>query len=253
MTLNQTFALNWSGDGSSSITGSVPLSGDTIIVSDVSLINGTVPVALAIRAAGLQGLYLKSTVDCTITFRDAGGTSVGSKALLATVPYVYASGIGTTPISDDVVTATVVASATGTLQIRGIQDGTPATATAALSGTITSAVESQIVTGGRTIILTLTGATWQPTGTAFSNQRRAIIDGIDSAQAEAAGWDAQKVNLLDSNVVRTSATIVTITLSALGSYVITANEVLTATIPASATSADAPIVASPTATITANS
>ena len=63
---------------------------------------------------------------------------------------------------------------------------------ATLTGTITaSVVESDIVTGGKTIILTLTGDTWVAAGAAFNAQRQNIINGIDSAQAEATGWDAE--------------------------------------------------------------
>lgn len=253
MTLTQSIALNWSGDGSAGINGSVSGTGDGVIANDIGLINGSQAVPVGIRAGGLNLLYLKSDIACTVTFRDAGGGSVGAVTLVAAKPYIWHSGQGTIPISDDVATISATAAATGTLQLRGVQDSTPAIATAALTGTITSAVESDIVGGGKTIILTLTGATWQPAGAAFNNQRQAILNGLDSAQSEAAGWDAQLPTIAVSTVVRTSNSVVTITLPALGSYSVTANETITATIPASATTADQTIVASPTFTITANS
>ena len=55
-----------------------------------------------------------------------------------------------------------------------------AVATVTLSGTVTTTItEADIVTGGRTIILTLSGDTWVASGTAFDAQRQFIIDGLD--------------------------------------------------------------------------
>jgi len=123
---------------------------------------------------------------------------------------------------------------------------------AALTGTITASVnEGDIVSGGKTIILTLTGDTWVTAGATFDAQRQNIINGIDSAQAEASGWDAEvKAKEVVGAVIRTSVTIVTITLSAASAYDITTQETITATIPASAlvTSGDA-VIASPTFTV----
>lgn len=102
----------------------------------------------------------------------------------------------------------------------------------ALTGTATpSATEAQIVAGGRTVIITLTGAEWIPAGAEFNAQRQAILDGFVSAQSEANGWNAEQDGLAVTNVVRTSATVVTVTFSALASYSITADETVTVTIP----------------------
>jgi hypothetical protein len=79
--------------------------------------------------------------------------------------------------------------------------------------------------------------------------RSDIIIGIDSAQSEGAGWDVQKYNLNLTDVVRTSSTVVTITLSALSGYDITAQETLTLTVPAVALTGNTLIVATPTFTI----
>ena len=123
--------------------------------------------------------------------------------------------------------------------------------TVTLTGTVTTATESDIVAGGKTIILTLTGDTWVASGATFNAIRQNIIDGIDSDLSESGGWDAQvKANQGVSGVVRTSDTVVTITLDAQASYNITATETITATIPASAVSLAAPIVASPAFTVT---
>lgn len=106
---------------------------------------------------------------------------------------------------------------------------------AALTGTITSAAtETTIVNGGETAILTLTDAEWVPAGAEFDAQRQAIIDGFVSAQSEANGWNAERANIPLTDVVRTSDTVVTITLSALATYSITQNEFITVTVPGSA-------------------
>ena len=118
---------------------------------------------------------------------------------------------------------------------------------AALTGTATTATEADIVAGGKTIILTLTGDTWVAAGATCDAQRQNIINGLDSAQAEATGWDAVVKALQGvAGVVRTSATVVTITLDAQATYNITAAETITATIPATAVTLASAIVASPT-------
>lgn len=122
-----------------------------------------------------------------------------------------------------------------------------APATCALTGTVTTAAEDDIVTGGRTIILTLTNDTWVTSGATFDGQRANIIAGLDSAQAEATGWDATvKATQGVSGVVRTSDTVVTITLDAQASYQITAPETITVTVPSTALTGAAALVASPT-------
>jgi hypothetical protein len=80
----------------------------------------------------------------------------------------------------------------------------------------------------------------------FSSFRRAILNGLDSAQAEGTGWDAVKTTIDESAVVRTSSTVVTITLPAIPSYDITASEVITDTVPGAALTGAVDIVATPT-------
>jgi len=124
------------------------------------------------------------------------------------------------------------------------------TVSAALTGTATSSItEADVVAGGKTIVLTLTNETWvaEPT---FGGARSSISAGITSAQGEANGWNARvRPNIPDANVVRTSDTVVTITLQAQANYDITAQEVITATIPSYATTHGALLVASPTFTV----
>lgn len=125
-------------------------------------------------------------------------------------------------------------------------------ATVALTGTIIGASETDIVAGGKTIILTVTGDTWVAAGGTFDAQRQNIINGMDSAQAEATGWDAVvKATAAVTDVVRTSASVVTITLEAFATYNITANETITVTVPSTALLLGAAVVASPTFNVTA--
>lgn len=123
--------------------------------------------------------------------------------------------------------------------------------TVAITGTATSAITTaDIVAGGKTIIITATGDTFVAAGATFDGVRQAIINGIDSAQAEATGWDAVvKAGLATSTVVRTSATVVTVTLSAFATYKVTATETVTVTVPASALVGNLAIVGTPTFTV----
>jgi len=129
----------------------------------------------------------------------------------------------------------------------------PPVLSAVLTGTLVPTVtEADIVTGGKTVIITLTGDTWVAAGATFDAERQNIINGLDSAQAEAAGWDAVvKATAAVTDVVRTSSTVVTITLEAFASYNVTATETITCTIPASALVSVLSLVATPTFTVTA--
>lgn len=120
------------------------------------------------------------------------------------------------------------------------------TASAVISGTAGSDfTENAIRDGGRTILIDLAGDTWESAG--FDAARQAIIDGITSAQSETLGWNNEvRDKEVVTAVVRTSATRITITLTASSLYEITASESITVTIPAAAlVSSATPIVASP--------
>lgn len=115
----------------------------------------------------------------------------------------------------------------------------PAVGSAALTGTAIAGgvLESEIVTGGDTIIITLTGDTWAAAGTGpigSTADTQALIDGFDSAQSEANGWNVEVRDKMvpADDVVRTSDTVCTITIPATAGYVITADETITGTIPA---------------------
>lgn len=119
---------------------------------------------------------------------------------------------------------------------------------ASITGTsVPNLTETQVVTGGKTIVITLSGDTWVASGATFEAQRQAIIDGIDSNQSYVAGWNAEvRDNMAVTTVVRTSDTVVTVTLPATAGYAIDAPETITVTIPASAVTANEEYVAVPT-------
>ncbi len=123
----------------------------------------------------------------------------------------------------------------------------------ALTGTVTSADQDDIVAGARTIILTLSGGvTWDATLGADNGVTTAFIAAFDSAQSEAAGWDAVvKVGIMYTAVTRTSSTVATVVLPAFAGYAVTATETITATVPASAiTGYGVALVADTTFTVT---
>lgn len=125
-------------------------------------------------------------------------------------------------------------------------------ASAALTGTSSDGLtESEIVTGGETIIITLTNDTWKAAGTGpigSTADTQAIIDGMDAADSQATGWNAEvRDKEVTTAVVRTSATVATITLTASASYDITTDEIITVTVPTAAlVTGAAAITATPT-------
>ena len=124
------------------------------------------------------------------------------------------------------------------------------TRSVAVSGSVTTANEDDIVAGGKTVVLTLSNCVWVA-GATFDAQRQNIIDGMTSAQSELLGWN-NVVKALQgvAGVVRTSDTVVTITLDAQITYSITANETITVTVPGTALDVGETLVATPTFTIT---
>ena len=94
----------------------------------------------------------------------------------------------------------------------------------------------------------------RPAPSTFDSERQNIINGLDSAQGEGAGWDlVVPAGIPVGNVVRTSDTVVTITLPALASYSITATETITAKVPATAlVLSGSELTASPTFDVTFN-
>lgn len=117
------------------------------------------------------------------------------------------------------------------IAIRGIS-----AAAAALTGTMTATVdEDDITTGGKTIIITLTGDTFKAAGTGpigSTADTQALIDGFDAASSPTNGWNNEvRDKALTSEVVRTSSTVATWTVAAQAGYDISSQEIITGTIP----------------------
>lgn len=189
------------------------------------------------------------------------------------------AGLANPAIAEIVDTATTtggggsLSAAAGGLKLKGATGTTTATLasssknaflTIALSpieptgtGTLANPVPSFAGTGIRGILGTGTLAVPVPAhaGTGrvhatFAQVRQDIINGLDSAQSEASGWNAAVRDAMAVGaVVRTSDTVVTITVSAFTNYDITAQETITVTIPASAVMEASAITATPTFTI----
>ena len=126
--------------------------------------------------------------------------------------------------------------------------------TAAITGTIGDGATEQEVRDGGTILITLASTTWVADGGTFDAQRQNIIDGLDSAQSEALGWNAEVRDKIGvASVVRTSDTLATVTIAAdeVSDYRVDSNEIITVTVPASAIAASGAITATPTIYITA--
>lgn len=134
----------------------------------------------------------------------------------------------------------------GTAPDIGAYESSPAVVT----GTIIpgGCTESEIVSGGKTIVVTISGTTLVATFGADNQITTDFIDGFDSAQSEAGGWDATMITanvLTYEHVVRTDANTATVTLPACAAYQITSAETITLTIPASSVEGDDPITATP--------
>lgn len=119
-----------------------------------------------------------------------------------------------------------------------------AIATATLVTTVTN--EASVRAGGATIVLTVFDDTFVAAGATFNAQRQAIIDGLAGSLATDTAWnEAVTATLTVGAVVRTSATVVTVTLPAVPAYALPAgiSETVTATIPAAALSGGVALVA----------
>ena len=189
-----------------------------------------------------------NVVKAGLTFTDVTRTS----ATVVTVTLPAFTGYNIT--AAETITVTVPATAVASSgSITATPTFTINHGTAALSGTLVpSAIEAQVVAGTETLIITLTNDTWDATVGADNAVTTALIAGIDSAQGEPAGWDnVVKAGLTFTDVTRTSATVVTVTLPAFTGYEITAAETITVTVPATAVASAGPITATPTFTIEA--
>ena len=115
--------------------------------------------------------------------------------------------------------------------------------------------ETELVAGTQVTTITLLGDTWVaagagPIGSVADTQ--ALIDGFDSAQVEATGWNAEiRDKEVTTAVVRTSNTVATITWTASPAYDVTSDETITVTVPAVALAGAAALTGTPVITVTA--
>ncbi len=124
-----------------------------------------------------------------------------------------------------------------------------APASVAVTGTLST--EAGVIAGSQTILLTLTSDTWVASGGTFNAQRQNIIDGLASPTDFATGWNiAVRPNIAVGEVVRTSGTLVTITLAARSEYSITASEEIAVTVPAAALTAATQLLGDVVLTVT---
>jgi hypothetical protein len=154
-------------------------------------------------------------------------------------------------VTNEVITTTVPATAIGgaALVATPTTTITGSVESAAVSGTLggSGGTASEIEAGGETVIITLTNTTWVTAGATFNAQRQNILDGLVADDSDVNGWNAMAFAVGD--VVRTSGTIVTITLSAESGYAIPSAETVTTTVPATAIVYGASLVAPETFTI----
>lgn len=208
---------------------------DEILVTFLSAWNGSNPITFG--EGGLPSSTIQEEVDSGATWNGALATDIVSSVAAYNPSWTMDNPAASQEQHVWLVTFKA-ASGAGTVALTGTAgDG---------------CAEADIIAGGQTLIATLTGDTWVASGAAFEAQRQNLIDGLVSAQGEAAGFNAEVVPNIDvTDVVRTSDTVVTITLPAIPGYEITATETITWTIPSSATLLNAgDIVASPTFQIT---
>jgi len=125
--------------------------------------------------------------------------------------------------------------------------------TAVIGGT-TAFTEAQVQAGGETIVITITNDTWVAAGAAFDAQRQNIINGISSAQSEITGWNKEvRDKEVVTAVVRTSSTVVTVTLSAASAYNVAQNETITVVVPDEAlVTSSSSVTGTPTIGVTAD-
>jgi hypothetical protein len=107
---------------------------------------------------------------------------------------------------------------------------------AAITGTMTATVdEDDITTGGKTIIITLTGDTFKAAGTGpigSTADTQALIDGFDAATNPGFGWNEEvRDKALTSEIVRTDDNTATWTVLAQSGFDIGAQQTVTGTIP----------------------
>jgi len=119
-----------------------------------------------------------------------------------------------------------------------------------LTGDITL-IESEVITGGKTIIATISDDTWLSTLGADNAATTAWLNGLTSDRNGSGEWDTRvRDNLVYTDLTRNSDTVATLVLPA-SIYEPEGNETITLTVDVSTmTSTAADVTASPTISIT---
>ena len=156
------------------------ISGNNASCDGTQVANTTVSQTSVVDAGNIYQIgyevvgYSVGTVD--LSMAGTGGSDISSTANgTYTVTKLTSTG-GVIEVKGN---STFVGSVDNVTAKRFLEDAY-VTATAALTGTVTTSItEADIVTGGDTIIIQLTGDTFLAAGTAFDDQRQAIIDGLN--------------------------------------------------------------------------
>ena len=179
---------------------------------------------IGINVQGLRSRIIGNAVQTAVVGDDISSSSAGDNSVIVANHCVglidlLAGG------EDIVVTGNRAGSISDATTTSTVQFNDLGTASCAVTGTLQSAgaLESEIVSGGKTLILTLTAASWRnQTAAVLATAFQALLTGDHS---EANDWDAEKTTILASGtVVRTSATVMTITLAAAASFSITTTD-----------------------------
>jgi hypothetical protein len=182
---------------------------------------------------GTGGTFARSGITVTASKASGGGTLGGTLTAVTN-----ASGVAT--FTNLKLTGsgahTLQFTATGYTSVTSQTITVTSPVAVALTGTIFgSTTEQNIVTGGLTVIATISNGTWGATVGQNNQITTDLLAGLDSAQSEAHGWDAEvKPALTYAMLTRNSSTQITLVLPARSAYDITVSETVTWTIPDSA-------------------
>ena len=192
--------------------------GITMLDADVSsvLVSGPRNILIGSNLAGaVTSVSIGSLGDDSIIYGNICGKGIS----------VNATGENCV-IGGNRVLTNAIADSSGTSTVALNDQGT---ASCAVTGTLQSAgaTESEIVSGGKTLILTLTNATWRNISTSdFATAFQTLLTGDQDGNT--VGWDDVKTTILASGAMaRTSDTVFTITLAAAATYNIAAGETIT--------------------------
>ncbi len=175
-------------------------------------------VVTALKAAGQYAIERTDNYTVTITLPSVSGFNIAANQYITmTIPATcMIGGIANLAISDTISIGVV--------------------ATATLSGTSIASTfdEAAVRAGGKTIVITLSGATWVNDINTNTTVKNALFDGF-KADVESSEWAKVVANLKGSSITKTSANVITITMPAVPDYNITAlKQVVSITITSAA-------------------